>query len=151
MSEINKSKGYPNFALAIAEGRTVHDAANAAGFSERTGYRRLEKKEWQDAIQEIRVLMVEQTIDFMSSNLHDTLETVKKLMEKADSDSVKLGAAKTILQMVIAQIKQLDLSRGDETPVKPEKKLDFRALSNEEIKLFLTLMAKMQGENEPGS
>ncbi|MCY3710974.1 MAG: hypothetical protein OXG26_18935 [Caldilineaceae bacterium] len=149
MSAIHKSKGYPNFALAIAEGRTVHDASTAAGFSERTGYRRLEKQEWQDAIQEIRVLMAEQTVNFMSSNLHDTLETVKKLMDKADSDSVKLGAAKTILQMVIAQIKQLDLSRGDETPVKPEKKLDFRALTTEEIKQFLALMAKLQGENEP--
>ena len=150
-SDINKSKGGPKFVMAMAEGQTVLDASTEAGISKRTGYRRMQKQEWHNAIQETRAQMVELAVDFAASILVDTLNTVTEIKEKTDNDSVKLRASKLILQFAAAQMNQVQVNDWDESPVEQEKQLNFRALNKEELKLFLALMAKLEGEDESAS
>lgn len=149
--EIGKSKGDFRFVVEVAKGQSIEEASKAAGFSKSTGLRRMKNPELKAAIQETRALLFEQTIEFTALHLSNTLETVKKIKDTGASDSVKLSAAKAILQVAMAQMKHLDLSGGDESPVEQEKQLDFRALNAEELKLFLALMAKMKGEDESES
>ena len=92
--------------------------------------------------------MVELAVDFAVSILVDTLNTVTEIKEKTDNDSVKLRASKLILQFAAAQMNQVQVNDWDESTVEQEKQLDFRALNAEEIKLFLALMAKLEGEDE---
>lgn len=147
-SEINNSKGNFRFVVERAKGQSIEDASTAAGFSKSTGLRRMKNPEVKAAIQQTRALLFEQTVAFTALHLSDTLQTVKDIKDKGASDSVKLSAAKAILQIAMAQMKQLDLSGEDESPVEQEKQLNFRALNAEELKLFLALMAKMKGEDE---
>ena len=147
-SDINNKKGAATFVMAKAQGQSTSAAAVAAGISPKTGHRRMKTQEWNDAIQQMHALVVEQALEFAALHLADTLTTVKDIRDTGDSDSVRLGAARTILQIALQKTMRLELSVEDESPVEQEKQLNFRALNEEELMLFLALMAKLEGKNE---
>jgi hypothetical protein len=85
-------------ATAIAAGLTFGEAAKRAGVSERTARRRMKDDEFRGQVSEARSAMVSQGVGRVSSLLVDAAETLGELMRSAESESVRLGAARGLLQ-----------------------------------------------------
>lgn len=143
MSEFDKTKGNTRFVFEMANGQSVKDASAAAGFSTRTGFRRMQQQEWHNAVQEMRALMIEQALEFVASNLVDALNTIAKLKETGDSDSVKLRAAKTVLDFAAKEMKQVEVKALDEQPAKPVKP-DLSDFTRDELDTYLLLVDKIK-------
>lgn len=143
MPEFDKTKGDTRFVFEMANGQSVKDASAAAGFSTRTGYRRMQQQGWHNAVQEMRAIMIEQALEFAVSNLVDALNTIAKLKETGDSDSVRLGAAKTILDFAAKEMKQVEVKALDEQPAKPAKP-DMSDFTRDELDTYLLLVDKIK-------
>jgi hypothetical protein len=83
-------------ALALAAGATVADAARQAGVSERTVYRRLDDTAFRWRVTHTRASFVSQTVGLLADAMTDAARTLRDLLT-ADSDAVRLGAARAIL------------------------------------------------------
>ncbi len=85
-------------ALAIAAGLTVADAAKQAGLGERTVYRRLQEPAFQRQVCDIRAAMVAQVSGQLVEASVAAVTTLRGLLD-AESESVRLGAAKAVLEL----------------------------------------------------
>ena len=98
MAENGRAKRHDALALALAAGRTVRDACRKAGASERTAYRRLADPGFRCRVAELRAEMVGRALGCMADGMAAAAKTLRKLL-KADADTVKLGAARSILEL----------------------------------------------------
>jgi hypothetical protein len=98
MSGIERRKGDAALVAALASGRTVRDAAKAAGVSEATAHRRLREPAFRQAVSEARGRMVENAVGQLADASTAAVATLRALLE-AEADTVKLGAARAILEM----------------------------------------------------
>ena len=89
-----------DFALvaAIAAGVRNDKAAAQAGVSEATVYRRLRDLEFRQRVQAARSEMVSQTLGRLTYLSPAAVEKLAKLMLSADSETVQLGACRTLLE-----------------------------------------------------
>ncbi len=85
-------------AVALAAGRTVREASGRAAVSERTVYRRLKDSEFQKRVAELRSDMVGQAVGMLVEAGSAAVQTLKELLS-SQSDSVRLGAARSILEL----------------------------------------------------
>ncbi len=85
-------------ALAIAGGRTLRDAARAAGVSERTAARRWADKDFRLRVSELREEMTRCALGRLADGMGEAADTLRGLLS-AETDGVKLAAARAILQL----------------------------------------------------
>lgn len=94
--------GYPfgddGFALAIASGTSIKEAACSAGISESTAYRRLKDPTFRRRISEIRSSFLNEAVGRLSEAANEAVSTLKALLTSS-SDSVRLSAARAILEL----------------------------------------------------
>jgi hypothetical protein len=83
--------------LALAAGATMADAAEQAGVSERTAFRRMQDAPFRQQVVITRTRFYEQAVGLLADSLTDAVRTLRALLE-ADSESTRLGAARTILE-----------------------------------------------------
>lgn len=86
------------FALAIATGTSVREAATSAGVSERTAYRRLRDPVFRRRVSEIRTSFLNEAVGRLSEAANEAVSTLKSLLTSS-SDSVRLSASRAILEL----------------------------------------------------
>jgi hypothetical protein len=84
---------------ALACGATVDSAAHAAGVSARTVHRRLKEPAFQERLQEIRTEMLQRTAGMLTAAGLESVKTLITLQQAANPGSVRLGAARSVLEM----------------------------------------------------
>jgi hypothetical protein len=82
---------------ALASGLTVQDAATQAHVSERTARRRLEDATFRRQVADARAAVLERAIGRLVDATTDAADTLRSLL-KADSESVRHAAAKTLIE-----------------------------------------------------
>jgi AcrR family transcriptional regulator len=95
-------------ALALASGATVAQAAEKAGCSPRTVYRRLGDLSFCKAVTNLRSEMITQAAGQLAARMGEAVETLQNLL-KAESENVRLGAARSILEMAVRFREQLEI------------------------------------------
>ncbi len=85
-------------ALALAKGRSVADAAVEVGVGKRTVFRRLADPTFKARIQTLRGEMVAQALGRMADGMCEAADGLRALC-KAESESVRLGACRTMLEL----------------------------------------------------
>jgi hypothetical protein len=85
--------------LALAGGATVEGAARKAGVSEKTVYRRLERPEFRQQLQALRADMVQRTAGALTAAATKSLRTLLELQKATHPAAVRLGAARSILEL----------------------------------------------------
>ena len=83
-------------ALSIACGSSLRVAAKENGFGERTAWRRMNDPEFRARVDTIRAAIVDQGIGKIIESIAAAADTLRDLLT-AESESVRLGAAKGIL------------------------------------------------------
>ena len=95
--QIGELKGEPTAALAISSGSTIVEAAERAGISERTVRRRLDNPDYKVEISRLRGKLLDAAVGKLVAATTEAAATMQALLE-ADSEHVRLGAAKGILE-----------------------------------------------------
>jgi HEAT repeat protein len=85
-------------ALAVASGQSLRDAAGAAGVSERTAARRWADAAFRRRVSALRGDMVQRCVGRMADGMAEAADVLRQLL-KADSESVRLGAARSLLEL----------------------------------------------------
>jgi hypothetical protein len=83
---------------ALAGGATIESAAARAGVSERTARRRLDEPEFRKQVDEARREMLTRAVGKLADAGTEAAETLRKLLQ-AESESVRLGACRAILEL----------------------------------------------------
>jgi HEAT repeat protein len=94
---------------ALACGGTVEAAAKAAGVSEATVYRRLREPAFRQRVAEARDEMVSRAVARLSATSTLAADTLRELL-KARSETVRLGAARAVLELGSKLREQEDLT-----------------------------------------
>src|SRR5262245_43947309 len=82
-----------------AAGALISVAARQAGVSERTAYRRLQDDAFRAQVAAIRHEMVERAAALLTAAGTDAVETLRELARMGQTDSVRLGSAKAIIEL----------------------------------------------------
>lgn len=98
MPENGRRKGDAAFLLALAAGQTACDAALAAGIGERTATRQLADPAFRTRVSELQGEMVARALGHLADGMAEAAETLRALL-KAESESVRLGAARSLLEL----------------------------------------------------
>jgi hypothetical protein len=98
VAENGSPLGDDTFALAVASGTSVREAAAAAGLSERTAYRRLQDPSFRRRVSEFRTSFLSEAVGRLSEAANEAVSTLKALLTSR-TDSVRLSAARIILEL----------------------------------------------------
>jgi hypothetical protein len=96
--------------LGLAAGKTVQEAAQSAGVSERTAYRRLDDPEFRSRLTSLRAEMVAQATGKLANASAQAVDALTGLL-MADSETVRLGAARSILELGIKLRESTEIER----------------------------------------
>jgi hypothetical protein len=94
-----RKKDHAGLLLALACGATPEAAAQKVGLSVRTVYRRLAEPAFRLQVQELRADMVRRLAGMLTAAGVGALRTLSQLQESAVSESVRLGAARSIVEL----------------------------------------------------
>jgi hypothetical protein len=94
--------------LALAAGAKAPDAADAAGVSERTVYRRLESSDFRQRVQAVRDGLFAEACGCLAAASADAVRTLRRLL-KAKSEATRLGASRAILENVVRLREAVDV------------------------------------------
>ena len=98
MAENGRRKGESTLLVALAAGMTVRDAAVAAGIGERTATRRVTDPGFRRQVAQLRANMVQRALGRLADASVQAVDTLRALLS-AEADTVKLGAARAILEL----------------------------------------------------
>ena len=98
MAENGRRKGEAALLVALASGMTVRDAAVAAGIGERTATRRVTDPGFRRQVAQLRAHMVQRALGRLADASVQAVDTLRALLS-AEADTVKLGAARAILEL----------------------------------------------------
>ena len=101
MAHDDKLKRDDGLVLALARGLTVRQAAQEAEFSERTAHRRLADPEFCRRVSAARGELMERAGGLLSDAATQAVDVLRELLN-ADADTIRLAAARTILQQTVA-------------------------------------------------
>jgi hypothetical protein len=87
--------------LALACGATVENAARQCGLCERTVYRRLEEAVFRQRLQQLRTDMIQRTAGALTAAATEAVRTLLELQKAAAPPAVRLGAARSVLEIGI--------------------------------------------------
>jgi len=105
-------QGKDNILLtALACGASPETAAARAGVSLRTVFRRLADPDFQQAFQKHLREMMERSFGMLSAASGEAVKTMVELNKNHPSGSVRLGAARTIIE---SQLKLAEMMRVEE-------------------------------------
>ena len=96
-------------ALALASGRRVVDAAESAGLSERTAYRRRAEPDFQARVKELRSELVDAASGRLVATMTKAVVTLKRLLDDEDSN-VQARAAGLLLTHALRVTELVDLA-----------------------------------------
>jgi hypothetical protein len=85
-------------AAVLAAGATKQDAARLVGVGERTIYRRLEDPRFRRRVDDARAELVNRAVGSLADASAAAVATLRALLS-ADSESVRLGACRAILDL----------------------------------------------------
>jgi hypothetical protein len=86
-------------AAGVAAGLSVQAAARKAGVSERTARRRMAEDGFRERVAELRQEVVRQSLGLAAEGLVDGLVTLRQLCRQAEGDGVRLGAARSLVEI----------------------------------------------------
>ncbi|HEY7153831.1 MAG TPA: helix-turn-helix domain-containing protein [Gemmataceae bacterium] len=95
--------------LALACGATVENAARQCGLSERTVYRRLGEPDFRQRLQQLRTDMIQRTAGALTAAATEAVRTLLELQKAAAPPAVRLGAARSVLEIGIKLREAADL------------------------------------------
>jgi len=95
---------------SLAAGSSVEQAAQAAGLSVRTAYRRLADPAFAGRLAQARDELITNALGELVDSASGAVATLRALLEAPD-ERVKLGAAKTILDQLLRIRETLTLSQ----------------------------------------
>jgi hypothetical protein len=94
-----KRKADAELLLALACGASAENAAQKAGLSRRTVYRRLADPAFRAQVTEMRAEMVRRAAGMFTAAGLAAIKTLTTLQESAASESVRLGAARATIEL----------------------------------------------------
>jgi hypothetical protein len=86
---------------ALVCGGSVENAARAAGLSVRTVQRRLADPAFRQGLEKLRTEMVQRAVGMLTAAGFEAVKTLLGLLDAANAGSVRLGAARAILELGI--------------------------------------------------
>jgi hypothetical protein len=98
------------FLMALAFGATVESAAHTAGISDRTAYRRMNEPAFRKRLQKVRDDIVQRTAGAVTAAWTESVKTLLSLQQPTVSATVRLGAARAILEIGIRLREITDLA-----------------------------------------
>jgi hypothetical protein len=110
LSDSRPRKGDDALVAALASGCTLRDAASRAGVSERTVRVRLADPSFRARLDQARAEALDRAVAALNSASRAAVSTLEALLY-ADSESVRLGAAKAILEAGARMRETLELER----------------------------------------
>jgi hypothetical protein len=105
-----KKGGDEALVRALAAGLSVPKAADAAGLSERTAYRRLQDPEFRGRVDRARQAVVDGVVGKLSALGDTSVEALDGLL-RSTTENIKLGATRTALEYLFKSNEQLTLAR----------------------------------------
>jgi hypothetical protein len=105
-----KKKADTELILALACGATHESAAQKAGLSLRTIYRRLENPGFREQVQQVRADIVRRVAGLFTAAGMSSFKTFTYLQESAGSESVRLGAARAVIELGCKLRKTVELT-----------------------------------------
>ena len=99
-----------SFLNALACGASVENAARAAGISGRTAYRRMADPAFRKRLQKVRDGIVQRTAGAVTAAWTESVKTLLALQQPTVSATVRLGAARAILEIGIKLRELTDLT-----------------------------------------
>ncbi len=109
MPKQGRRKADEIFMLALACGATVEAAAQKAGISRATAYRRLQDPEFRSRLQEVRSDMVNRAAGTLTAASTEAIKTLLSLQQPAVPPATRLGAARSILEIGIKMREVADI------------------------------------------
>lgn len=94
---------------ALATGSSIKDAAKVAGINERTVYRRLKDSSFVAEVDEVRRIVISQTIGILTEANISAALALRELLN-SEADYVKRAAAKDIIELALKMRFEFDLS-----------------------------------------
>jgi hypothetical protein len=110
MARPKRKKNEDSLLLALACGATVEAAARQCGLSERTVYNRLGDDEFKKRLERVRADMVDRSAGMLTAAGGEAIRTLLTL-QKDSTPTVRLGAARTILEMGLKIRQMVDLEQ----------------------------------------
>ena len=110
MTGHDREQGGAALVAALAGGATVQEAARQAGVSEATVYRRLRDAGFCQQLAEARSELIGRAVGVLARVSTAAAATLAGLL-KADSESVRLGAARSILELAVKLRESEELER----------------------------------------
>jgi transposase len=95
----NKKQVDTVLVTALAKGATVAQAAQQAGISERTAYRRLQQPEFQERIDRLQDDMIQRATAVLTAAAQEGINSLVALQDPSTPPAVRRGAARDILEM----------------------------------------------------
>ena len=95
-------------ALELAAGKTLRDAALAAGIAERTATRRWADPAFRRLVSRHRGEMVGRAVGELADGMTDAAKTLRELLD-CESLAVRLGAARSLLEIGVKVREALEL------------------------------------------
>jgi hypothetical protein len=94
-----RKKAETELVLALACGATPEQAAQKTSVSVRTVYRRLTETAFRAQVSDLRAKMLERAAAMLTAAGLVSVKTLTKLQESAVSESVRLGAARSTIEL----------------------------------------------------
>jgi hypothetical protein len=95
--------------MALACGVTVENAARQAGISPATAYRRLADPAFRQRLRTLRGDMVSRTAGTLTAASSESVRTLLELQKPSAPPAVRLGAARSVLEIGIKMREAADL------------------------------------------
>ena len=108
-ARIMKLRGEPKAQLLISQGHALQVVADQAGVSERTLRRRLKDSEYQARVGQLRTDYLSEAVSKLAHSGTKAVDTLVELAESAQSENVRLGAAKAILEYAVSLGENLEV------------------------------------------
>jgi hypothetical protein len=99
---------FDRLAMALAEGDTVQAAAEKAGIGRTTAFRRLADPVFRQRIQTFRGDMIGRALGRMADAMTEGADVLRDLL-KAQSESVRLGACRALLELGVKLRESVEL------------------------------------------
>ena len=99
MAAGRKKKADGELVLALACGASPESAALKSGLSPRTVYRRLADPAFRERVNQVRADLARRAAAMLTAAGLGAVQTLTTLQESASSESVRLGAARAVLEL----------------------------------------------------
>ena len=96
--------------LALACGKGHAQAARQSGFSARTVARRMREPAFLERVSKARGRLLDDTLDRLKGICLDAAKTLKRLLG-AEAESVRLGAAKSVIEISCKMTETIELQQ----------------------------------------